>query len=41
MRLKRGAAQAMGDRLGIPSNEGPRVSKLVIHIGPKEKEVWE
>ena len=41
LRLKRVAAQAKGDRLGILSNVGSRVSKLVIHIGPKGKEARE
>ena len=32
LRLKRAAARVEEDRLGIPSNEGPRVSRLVIHL---------
>ena len=33
LRLKRVAAQAEKDRLGIRSNEGLWVSRLVVHLG--------
>ena len=35
MRLKRGAARAMDCRTGAQSHEGPRASRLVIHIRSK------
>ena len=43
LRLKRAVTRAKEDRLGIRSNKGLQVSRLVIHLGSKicEQEVQE